>query len=126
MTEATRMPAAVPAALRAIVWGSVRLIVILGVLLAWELTARSGLVTPFMLPRFSAVLERIWADAASGELAVNVGLTLYRAMVGFLGANGSYEPMFAVVLTVAFLGFAADRIYQMIVRRALLWREQSA
>ncbi|MFL5087722.1 MAG: ABC transporter permease [Xanthobacteraceae bacterium] len=84
MTEATRMPAAVPAALRAIAWGSVRLIVILGVLLAWELTARSGLVTPFMLPRFSAVLERIWADAASGELAVNVGLTLYRAMVGFL------------------------------------------
>ncbi|MFL4969683.1 MAG: hypothetical protein ACJ8EU_13225, partial [Xanthobacteraceae bacterium] len=69
MTEATRMPAAVPAALRAIAWGSVRLIVILGVLLAWELTARSGLVTPFMLPRFSAVLERIWADAASGELA---------------------------------------------------------
>jgi len=84
--EAARVPAAaaVPAVLRAIAWGSVRLIVILGVLLAWELTARSGLVTPFMLPRFTAVLERIWADAASGELAVNVGLTLYRAMVGFL------------------------------------------
>jgi NitT/TauT family transport system permease protein len=47
-------------------------------------------------------------------------------LIGFLGANGSYEPMFAVVLTVAFLGFAADRLYQMIVRRALLWREQSA
>ncbi len=47
-------------------------------------------------------------------------------LIGFLGANGSYEPMFAVVLTVAFLGFAADRVYQMVVRRALLWREQSA
>jgi len=47
-------------------------------------------------------------------------------LIGFLGANGSYEPMFAVVLTVAFLGFAADRLYQVIVRRALLWREQSA
>ena len=82
--EAARAGAAIPAVLRTIAWGSVRLIVILGVLLAWELTARSGLVTPFMLPRFSAVLERIWADAASGELAVNVGLTLYRAMVGFL------------------------------------------
>lgn len=46
-------------------------------------------------------------------------------LIGFLGANGSYEPMFAVVLTVAFLGFAADRIYQAIVRRALLWREQT-
>jgi ABC-type nitrate/sulfonate/bicarbonate transport system permease component len=82
--EVARAPAAIPAILRAIAWGSVRLIVILGVLLAWELTARSGLVTPFMLPRFSAVIERIWADAASGELAINVGLTLYRAMVGFL------------------------------------------
>ncbi|MFL6934973.1 MAG: ABC transporter permease, partial [Xanthobacteraceae bacterium] len=69
--EAARTAAAIPAVLRAIAWGAVRLIVILGVLLAWELTARSGLVTPFMLPRFTAVLERIWADAASGELAVN-------------------------------------------------------
>jgi ABC-type nitrate/sulfonate/bicarbonate transport system permease component len=46
-------------------------------------------------------------------------------LIGFLGANGSYEPMFAVVLTVAFLGFAADRAYQAFVRRVLLWREQS-
>ena len=30
-------------------------------------------------------------------------------LIGFLGANGSYDAMFAVVLTVAFLGFAADR-----------------
>jgi NitT/TauT family transport system permease protein len=47
-------------------------------------------------------------------------------LIGFLGANGSYEPMFAVVLTVAFLGFAADRGYQAIVRRALIWREEAA
>jgi len=46
-------------------------------------------------------------------------------LIGFLGANGSYEPMFAVVLTVAFLGFAADRAYQALVRRVLLWREQT-
>src|SRR5262249_45517759 len=46
-------------------------------------------------------------------------------LIGFLGANGSYEPMFAVVLTVAFLGFAAGRAYQAIVRRVLLWREQT-
>jgi ABC-type nitrate/sulfonate/bicarbonate transport system permease component len=60
------------------------LIVIVGVLVAWEVFARSGLVTPFMLPRLSAVLERIWNDALSGELAINMGLTLYRALVGFL------------------------------------------
>ena len=30
-------------------------------------------------------------------------------LIGLLGANGSYDAMYAVVLTVAFLGFAADR-----------------
>jgi NitT/TauT family transport system permease protein len=44
-------------------------------------------------------------------------------LIGFLGANGSYEAMFAVVLTVALLGFAADRAYQLLMRRVLQWRE---
>ncbi len=43
-------------------------------------------------------------------------------LIGSLGANGSYDAMYAVVFTVAFLGFAADRGYQMIVQRALIWR----
>src|SRR5262249_1016302 len=44
-------------------------------------------------------------------------------LIGFLGANGTYDAMYAVVFTVAFLGFAADRIYQMFVHRVLLWRQ---
>jgi ABC-type nitrate/sulfonate/bicarbonate transport system permease component len=73
----------------ALAWGAMRLAVIAAVLLAWEMVARSGMVTPFMLPRLSAVLERIGNDALSGELAVNIGLTLYRAMVGFaIAATG--------------------------------------
>ena len=44
-------------------------------------------------------------------------------LIGFLGANGTYDAMFAVVLTVAFLGFAADRAYQALMDRLLLWRE---
>jgi ABC-type nitrate/sulfonate/bicarbonate transport system permease component len=64
---------------------------ILLVLIAWELFARSGKVTPFMLPAFSAVVERIYADAISGDLWINLGLnpfakhhgTLFRAMTGF-------------------------------------------
>ena len=43
-------------------------------------------------------------------------------LIGSLGANGSYEAMYAVVFTVAFLGFAADRLYQMLVQRVLIWR----
>jgi NitT/TauT family transport system permease protein len=43
-------------------------------------------------------------------------------LIGTLGASGSYEAMYAVVLTVAFLGFAADRLYQLLVQRVLVWR----
>src|SRR6185369_14981463 len=44
-------------------------------------------------------------------------------LIGFLGANGSYEGMFAVVLTVALIGSAADRLYQLLMPRVLQWRE---
>ncbi len=79
-----RAPLPLSAVLAAVGRFVLPLIVIVGVLVAWEVFARSGLVTPFMLPRLSAVLERIWNDASSGELAINMGLTLYRALVGFL------------------------------------------
>ena len=58
-------------------------ITVLAVALGWELFARSGAVTPFMLPKLSTVLARIGADAASGELWQNLGLTLYRSLAGF-------------------------------------------
>ena len=53
------------------------------VLIAWELLARSGTLTPYQLPALSTVLGRIWTDAVSGDLWVNAALTLYRALVGF-------------------------------------------
>jgi ABC-type nitrate/sulfonate/bicarbonate transport system permease component len=57
---------------------------ILLVLIAWELFARSGKVTPFMLPRFSIVLEYIYNDAIGGDLWINLALTMYRALTGFV------------------------------------------
>ncbi len=57
---------------------------VLVLLVAWEAFARSGRVTPFMLPPFSAVVGRIYADAIGGDLAHNLGLTMYRAMAGFV------------------------------------------
>jgi ABC-type nitrate/sulfonate/bicarbonate transport system permease component len=57
---------------------------ILLVLIAWELFARSGKVTPFMLPRFSVVLEYIYNDAIGGDLWINLALTMYRALTGFV------------------------------------------
>ncbi len=44
-------------------------------------------------------------------------------LIGSLGANGNYDSMFAVVLTVAFLGFAADRLYLLIMQRMMRWKE---
>jgi ABC-type nitrate/sulfonate/bicarbonate transport system permease component len=63
---------------------------LIAVVVAWEAVSRSGLVTEFLLPPPAAVLERVWTDTVSGDLAVNLGLTLYRAFVGFLiaGAGG--------------------------------------
>jgi ABC-type nitrate/sulfonate/bicarbonate transport system permease component len=64
--------------------GGAEIFSILVVLIAWELFARSGRVTPFMLPPFSAVAERIYADAVAGDLWRNLGLTMYRALTGFV------------------------------------------
>ncbi len=66
------------------------------------------------------------AIALSFVLLVSAELIVAREglgyMIGFLGSGGVYDAMFAVVLTVAFLGFAADRAYQQAMRRVLLWR----
>ncbi len=65
-------------------WIAIRSLPILLLALAWELFSRSGAVTMFQLPPLSAVLERIWADAIGGDLLLNTGLTLYRALAGFI------------------------------------------
>jgi ABC-type nitrate/sulfonate/bicarbonate transport system permease component len=64
-------------------WIAARLAPIAALLMAWEAYARSGAVTPFMLPAFSAVAERIFDDATGGELFINIGMTLCRALAGF-------------------------------------------
>lgn len=53
-------------------------------LIGWEVFAKGGRVTLFMLPPFSAVMTRVWKDALDGALWLNTGLTLYRAFAGFL------------------------------------------
>ncbi|HKA76573.1 MAG TPA: ABC transporter permease [Pseudolabrys sp.] len=70
--------------LRSTLWAGARVISVMLLLTTWEVVARSGIVTPFQLPALSNVLERIWSDAVSGDLAINTTVTLYRAMVGFI------------------------------------------
>jgi ABC-type nitrate/sulfonate/bicarbonate transport system permease component len=70
--------------LDAVFRGGAGLLSILVLLIAWEAFARSGRVTAFMLPPFSVVAERIYADAVAGELWRNLGVTMFRALTGFV------------------------------------------
>ncbi len=62
--------------------GLARWSLILAMLVVWDLLARSGAFTAYMLPSPESVAERIWRDGA-GELWLNLALTLYRALTGF-------------------------------------------
>jgi ABC-type nitrate/sulfonate/bicarbonate transport system permease component len=63
--------------------GFINSLSLLLVAVGWEMAARAGIVTQFLLPSLSSVLERIWSDAESGDLVVNLGLTMYRSLFGF-------------------------------------------
>ena len=87
----------------------------------WDVVLPSAL--PELLNGVRTALALSFILLVSSELIVaREGLGY---LICFLGANGSYEAMYAVVLTVSFLGFAADRGYQMLVNRMLQWREQT-
>jgi ABC-type nitrate/sulfonate/bicarbonate transport system permease component len=70
-------------ALRGLGRGLLGSLTLMLVLAAWEIFARSGAVSNFLLPPFSVVLARVWQDALSGDLLANLGVTLYRALLGF-------------------------------------------
>jgi NitT/TauT family transport system permease protein len=90
-----------------------------GVRMIWDVVVPSAL--PELLNGVRTALALSFILLVSSELIVaRQGLG---NLIGYLGANGSYDAMFAVVLTVAFIGFFADRIYQAVVERALRWRE---
>jgi NitT/TauT family transport system permease protein len=85
----------------------------------WDVVVPSAM--PELLNGVRTALALSFILLVSAELIVSQRGFGY--LIGFLGANGSYDAMFAVVLTVAFLGFAADRAYQAVVARVLAWRD---
>ena len=85
----------------------------------WDVVVPSAM--PELLNGVRTALALSFILLVSSELIVAQQGLGY--LIGFLGANGSYDAMFAVVLTVAFLGFAADRVYLLVVQRALRWQE---
>ncbi len=85
----------------------------------WDVVVPSAL--PELLNGIRTALALAFILLVSSELIV--AQKGFGYLIGFLGDNGSYDAMFAVVLTVAFLGFAADRAYQAFTARVLAWRE---
>jgi NitT/TauT family transport system permease protein len=85
----------------------------------WDVIMPSAL--PELLNGIRTALALAFILLVSSELIVSQKGFGY--LIGYLGSTGSYEGMYAVVLTVAFLGFAADRIYQLLMQWLLRWRE---
>jgi NitT/TauT family transport system permease protein len=85
----------------------------------WDVVVPSAL--PEMLNGIRTALALAFILLVSSELIVSQKGFGY--LIGYLGSTGSYEGMYAVVLTVAFLGFAADRLYQLLMQWLLRWRE---
>ena len=85
----------------------------------WEVVLPSAL--PELLSGIRTALALSFVLLVASELIVaRAGLGY---MIGWLGDGGAYDAMFAVVLTVALLGFIADRLYLMLMRHVLAWRE---
>jgi NitT/TauT family transport system permease protein len=85
----------------------------------WDVVVPSAM--PELLNGIRTALALSFILLVSSELiAAREGLGY---LIGFLGASGTYDAMFAVVLTVALLGFAADRIYLVVMQRILRWQE---
>jgi NitT/TauT family transport system permease protein len=87
--------------------------------LMWDVVVPSAL--PELLNGIRTALALAFILLVSSELIVSQKGFGY--LIGYLGSTGSYEGMYAVVLTVAFLGFAADRLYQLLIQWLLQWRE---
>jgi ABC-type nitrate/sulfonate/bicarbonate transport system permease component len=85
----------------------------------WDVVVPSAM--PELLSGVRTALALTFILLVSSELIVAQKGLGY--LIGYLGADGAYEAMYAVVLTVAFLGFAADRGYLLLMHRALQWRE---
>src|SRR3954453_21216425 len=85
----------------------------------WDVVLPSAM--PELLNGIRTALALAFILLVSSELiAAQNGLGY---LIGYLGADGSYPGMFAAVMTVALLGFAADRGYLALTRWVLRWRE---
>jgi ABC-type nitrate/sulfonate/bicarbonate transport system permease component len=70
------------------------------IVIVWEAVAKSGWVSPILLPSIEGVLQQFFNELASQELFVHGGYSLYRAFCGFISA----------VIVGVTLGFVMARV----------------
>jgi ABC-type nitrate/sulfonate/bicarbonate transport system permease component len=75
-----RRDALTPAAL---FWKIAPAISVVGLFVAWQALAGSGVFNQYLLPPFTTVLVRVVSDIVTGEFFLNASHTLYRALSGF-------------------------------------------
>lgn len=84
----------------------------------WDVVIPSAL--PELLNGIRTALAFSFVVLVTSELIVSRKGLGY--LIGFLGDGGVYDAMFAVVITVAALGFFADRLYVALAGWLLRWR----
>jgi NitT/TauT family transport system permease protein len=86
--------------------------------LLWEIVVPAG--APEILNGIRIALALCFILVVAGEfIFANNGIGF---LISFLGDGGDYEGMFAGILTVSVLGFAADRIFLVLMGRFTSWQ----
>jgi taurine transport system permease protein len=81
---------------------------ILILIVAWEVYARSGLTTQFLLPAPTVILRDILRQMADGSWFISVALTMYRALSGWVFAAIIGVPLGIMMARSHFVGWFVD------------------
>ncbi len=66
---------------------------LLALMAAWELTARAELINPLIVPRLSRILGVFWELVSSGEIPMQIMVSMKRAASGYLLAAAVFIPL---------------------------------
>lgn len=69
------------------------LLFLLGVMAAWELAARADLMNPLIVPPLSRILGVFWDLVWSGQIPMQIMLSMKRAAMGYLLAAAVFIPL---------------------------------
>jgi taurine transport system permease protein len=90
-----------------ILWGA---ILPIAIIVLWEFVARERYVSPFLLPPFSQVVERLWTDVKSGDLMGLAGQTFLRLVISYVIAVVSGVILGILMARVGFARWFLDPI----------------